>query len=73
MQNHPSYVRTYEQDPVQAEGRGQGRLPVGGEASSVWSHSLAFPGLEKSKFPQWDDMPRRQGLSAGSADLSFLC
>lgn len=46
-------VRLYEKDSVGPEGRGQGRLPVGGEASSVlaewWSRSLYLPCQEQSE------------------------
>jgi len=54
-------VRMYEQHPVGPEGRGQGRLPVGGEASSVlaerWSRSLYLPCQEQPDLSPWVHVP----------------
>ena len=69
-------VRLYEKDSVGPEGRGQGRLPVGGEASSVLaegrSRSLYLPCQEQSEPSPWVHVPPgRQGSSDSPADLSF--
>ena len=69
-------VRMYEQHPVGPEGRGQGRLPVGGEASSVlaerWSCSLCLPCQEQPDLSPWVHVPPgRQGSSDSPTDLNF--